>query len=41
MQVLEENGFEPVDPAETPEMALDRAELRRDLAEAISQLGSE
>ena len=41
MQALEENGFEPVDPAETPEMALDRAELRRDLAEAISQLGSE
>ena len=24
MQALEENGFEPVDPAETPEMALDR-----------------
>ena len=50
MQALEENGFEPVDPAETPEMAARRvvdhpdscrAELRRDLAEAISQLGSE
>ncbi|MGI5884871.1 MAG: RNA polymerase sigma factor [Candidatus Spyradocola sp.] len=41
MQVLEESGFEPVDPGETPEMALDRAELRRDLRSAIAQLNEE
>lgn len=41
MQVLQENGFEPVDTGETPEMALDRAELKRELSSAISQLGEE
>lgn len=41
IQVLQEKGFEPVDPSETPETALDRTQMRRDLANAIDHLNEE
>ena len=41
MQALEENGLEIVDTGDTPESALDRAELRRELKSAIACLNED
>ncbi len=41
IQEMRKSGFEPVDPQETPEKALDRQELRRTLESAIASLGPE
>ena len=41
MQELQEDGFEPVDASEGPEEAVERAELKRELAAAIARLGDE
>lgn len=41
LQELQEEGVEPVDPGQTPEMAVERAQTRRELNEAIGQLSQE
>jgi RNA polymerase sigma-70 factor (ECF subfamily) len=41
IQEMMESGFEPVDPQETPEKALDRRELRQELQRAIARLSEE
>ena len=41
IQEMEESGMETVDPAETPEQALERGQLRQELQSAIGKLNEE